>query len=342
MKHSCADAQALVFDLGGTYLRCAVWDSCKSVSSLRRIKIDNFLHTDAGDVWDGLVAHIQEYAASFGTNLPSEAPIVIAFAGPVKDRKTILQAPTVLGGTTKLPNLAEEVERRTGHTTYLLNDISAAAWYISLNAPAARFMVTTVSSGIGSKLFDSSHPLGVLDAHPWAGEIGHVVVDHSLEAPVCDCGQRGHLGAIASGRGIERAARRQAREAPDTFAASACALRFGAKPATLNNEDHIVPAARLGDAWSLAVIRRATRPLARVLLTVAVAAGIERVVIIGGFALSLGAVYLQLLREELAAECRYSVFDPYVQSLVELGTGFEDACLLGAGVFAGHFLRGER
>ena len=73
----------------------------------------------------------------------------------------------------------------------------------------------TVSSGIGSKMFDRKSSQGVIDHLPYAGEIGHIVINDDAHAPVCDCGAKGHLQAIASGRGIERAARREAPERCD-------------------------------------------------------------------------------------------------------------------------------
>lgn len=76
-------------------------------------------------------------------------------------------------------------------------------------------MAVTVSSGIGSKLCD--------------------------RPPVCDCGGRGHLGAIASGRGIERAVQRHAREDLLGFRASQLgSMEIEAEQ--IRNEEHVVPA----------------------------------------------------------------------------------------------------
>jgi len=341
MNNGCPERQALVFDLGGTYLRCGIWDPCAGVSSLRRSRIDNFLNSGClNTVWDNLLRHIEDYTLSVSQSVPLEAPIVISFPGPIDKQHKILGAPTFLGQADTVPDLADSLQQRTGRKTYVLNDISAAAWHLSLTAGTSRFLVVTVSSGIGSKIFDASHPLGVMDAPAWAGEIGHLVVDESPEAPWCDCGERGHLGALSSGRGIERAARLYARENPGEFSRSSCATRFGATASTVDNEAHLVPAARLGDEWSLNVIRHATRPLARVILAIVVAAGIERVIVIGGFALSLGPVYLRILREEVAANCRYGILRHKVDSLLELGSGCEDACLLGAGAYAQRMMEG--
>lgn len=343
MKQPYTKVQALVFDLGGTYLRCALWDYPGRISSLRRMKIENYLNgRGLSAVWNGLFSQIENYHTSVADLVPIEAPIVISFPGPIQDRRQILSAPTFLGEDTAIPDLVGELEERTGRRVYILNDISAAAWHLSLTSPVDRFMVITISSGIGSKIFDRAHSAGVIDSPAWAGEIGHMVVDDSPNAPRCDCGGPGHLGAIASGRGVERAARRHACEDPNAFARSACVTQFGGTASTLNNEEHIVPAALSSDQWCLDVVRHATKPLARVILAVVLGAGIERVTVIGGFALSLGSAYLQILREELIAICRYSVLNDRVGSIVELGVGCEDACLMGAGAFAQRLLEVPR
>jgi C7-cyclitol 7-kinase len=292
---------------------------------------------NAGDpprAWSGVLSQLKGYHQSVAPAVPADAPIVVSFPGPIEDRRKILSAPTLLGSATAIPDLVAELQRTTGRRVYILNDVSAAAWYLASRTSVDRFMVVTISSGIGSKIFDRKHPAGVIDSPAWAGEIGHVMADERPDAPRCDCGGVGHLGAIASGRGIERAARRCALDEPDSFAGSLSVVQYGGTAPTLSNEIHIVPAALSGDEWCIEIIRQSTKPLARVILTVILATGLERVILIGGFALSLGSIYLQILRAELAAICRYSVINEEITELVELGTDCEDACLKGAGCFA--------
>nr|VFJ58000.1 MAG: glucokinase [Candidatus Kentron sp. FM]VFJ76586.1 MAG: glucokinase [Candidatus Kentron sp. FM]VFK21379.1 MAG: glucokinase [Candidatus Kentron sp. FM] len=203
-------------------------------------------------------------------------------------------------------------------------------------------MVVTVSSGVGGKIFDRAHPAGVLDDPFYAGEIGHLVVDDSIDAPICDCGVQGHLGAIASGRGIEREAARRAIADPGAFGKSLCVTRLGATPENLTNEEHIVPAARAGDAWALDVVRDCSRPLAKILATIMLAAGLDRIIVIGGFALVLSETYLSLLREAFARVLRYDVLPGDMENRLELGDANEEACLLGAGEFFKRRLRNPR
>jgi glucokinase len=158
-----------------------------------------------------------------------------------------------------------------------------------------------------------------------------VPVDDDPLAPLCDCGGRGHLGAISSGRGAENHARRAA--ATDVaFAGSACATQFGATPGTLTNEQHLVPAVRMGDVWATGIVSHCIQPLARTVLQTVAAAGLQRVVLIGGFALSLGEPYRALFQQALKTMCDYRVLTPYLDSLVVLGD--EDACLSGAAAYA--------
>src|SRR5262249_45125619 len=157
--------------------------------------------------------------------------------------------------------------------------------------------------------------------------IGHAVVDASADAPGCDCGGRGHLGAIASGRGIEREARRRAAADPTAFAASGCASRYGATATTLTNEGHLVPAVLEGDAWAGAVVRSAVRPLARLLLPIILAIGLEKVIVIGGFALAAGQVYVRMVEDSLRELNDYDIIDSALSGIVQLGAAADQACL---------------
>jgi predicted NBD/HSP70 family sugar kinase len=237
----------------------------------------------------------------------------------------------VAGASSPLPELQSIVAERTGREVYVLNDISAAAWHVSRCVDARRFAVVTVSSGIGSKIFDRDHFRGVIDEVAYAGEIGHAKVDESSGAPLCDCGGRGHLGAISSGRGILRFARQTARSDP-SFRTSLCVGKFQATADSLTNEEHLVPAAKAGDDWALRVVRECTAPLARLLMHCVMAAGLERVVIIGGFALSLGEPYRVILQDEMIKRCDYRVLAGRLKDFITMGD--DDACLLGAAAFA--------
>lgn len=200
---------AILCDLGGTHLRLGLGFSSGEVARLRKARLEA-----AGDgvpgnsVWQVIHDQVELYLDSVSNLITAETPIVLAFPGPVDSEGSILRAPTLVGSTHNVPNV-DQISQRLGRRVHVLNDLAAAAWYFRDQSPG-RAMVVTVSSGIGSKVFDRNHPGFVFDTPPFSGEIGHLVVDRDPQAPVCDCGERGHLGAIASGRGIERSARRKA------------------------------------------------------------------------------------------------------------------------------------
>jgi C7-cyclitol 7-kinase len=322
-------------DVGGTHVRFGIGDESGGVHFIRKSIVRNYRDgLGPESVADRLTAQVAAYSRDMTDRLPSGSPLVLAFPGPVAGGRYILAAPTLMGAAEEMPDLYGRLAATTDRPVRILNDVSAAAWYYSAVLDADRILVVTVSSGIGAKLFDRHHALGVLDDRPYAGEIGHQVLDCDADAPRCDCGGRGHLGAMASGRGFERAARRRALVDPEQFAASACVLRFRAEACTLTNEDHLVRAIRDRDRWAMDVVRRGCRPLAQSLLSVVLAVGVERVVVIGGFAQQAGPVFLEILREEMRSGLRNGPLAPDPADLIVLGEPDEEACLRGAAVYA--------
>ena len=152
------------------------------------------------------------------------------------------------------------------------------------------FCIVTVSSGIGMKLFAEGRP--VVGPNGRGGEIGHVVVADGALANHCDCGGYGHLGAMASGRGVLETARR--------WADAGNLKDF--TPHQLN-ERVIAQAFRTGEAWSTELIAESAVYLGRMLAWLHTAVGVEGIVIIGGFAVALGEPYRCLLVEAAERAC---------------------------------------
>lgn len=323
-------------DLGGTFLRCAVATTDGRLLDVRKARLAGDVGARGDDLWTHVVEIVAAYAREHASALRPDDPLVFAFPGPVVDGFCSAGAATVTGGGRMVPDIASALAAASGRRVFLLNDVSAAAWYFAERCAADRFAVVTISSGIGAKLFDRRLPRGVFDELPYAGEIGHLVVDPSPAAAACDCGGRGHLGAVASGRGVERSARLAALARPAAFAASACVMRFGASAQTLSNEAHLVPAALAGDPWARELVRCSVAPLARVLLTLAVGAGLERIVLMGGFAQRLGPFYLAAMREAFTAAGDFGAARPDAQALLTIAGPDEEPSLLGAAAYAAH------
>jgi C7-cyclitol 7-kinase len=210
----------------------------------------------------------------------------------------------------------------------ILNDVTAAGFRY-LSHPDESLCVVTVSSGIGHKVFAQGRP--VVGPGGRGGEIGHLQIDCSLDAPVCDCGHRGHLGALASGRASRYQMLRLAHEDPGSFSESLLAARYGSDPAAIQNE-HVVAAFHQRDAWTERLIGRMAEPLGFALAAIHLTVGVERFVLIGGFALALGPPYRSFVA---AAAARYG-WDLGLDwnCAVELGQPDDSAGLIGATRFA--------
>jgi len=149
----------------------------------------------------------------------------------------------------------------------------------------ARFMLgMVVSTGIGGGL--------VLDGVPYhgrtgnAGHVGHMVVD--VDGPLCNCGGRGCVEAIASGPHMAAWAREQGWVGPKN-----------------NDAKELADAAAAGNEIAVRTFRRGARAVAAMIASVGAACDLDLVVIGGGVA-NAGPVLFDPLREALRD---YAVLD---------------------------------
>lgn len=128
---------------------------------------------------------------------------------------------------------------------------------------AAFMLGMVVSTGIGGGL--------VLDGVPYdgrtgnAGHVGHMIVE--LDGPLCNCGARGCVEAIASGPHLAAWARAQGWVGPKN-----------------NDAKELADCAAAGDAVAVAAFRRGARAIAAMIASVGAACDLDLVVIGGGVA----------------------------------------------------------
>jgi glucokinase len=207
------------------------------------------------------------------------------------------------------------------------NDITAAAWRYSATETDP-FCLFTISSGIGNKVL--RHGDVLIDDDGFGGELGHWRVDPSPDAIPCDCGGRGHLGAMASGRGMVAAARVAAAEQPVSFALSSLYGLADGDPVAITSES-LVAAVRADDEFALDLLRIAVRPLAAAVACVFAAIGIRRYVFIGGFALAIGDRFIDLLGDELVRQGCFGLTAQQTRAMLRLGAADDDHSLIGIG-----------
>ncbi|KKD02669.1 ROK family transcriptional regulator [Streptomyces sp. WM6386] len=176
--------------------------------------------------------------------------------------------------------LAELAALTTGLPVTVDNDVRAltvAEQWFGAGAGLSDFAVVTVGAGIGCGLV--VHGRVVAGAHGVAGEIGHVTVDPN--GPLCHCGNRGCVEAIAG----EAAIVRRIREITGVELADA------AEALTL---------ARRGVAGAREVYARAGEAIGRGIATVANLLGPERV-IISGEGLAAYDLFAEQIRDAFVA-----------------------------------------
>lgn len=197
------------FDIGGTNLRAAVVavdaDGARLLDQKRRATPSHLLLPDIdaaarlADVLDFITDFARDAQARFGADA-----VAAAFPGPIDDRGRVVALPTLwgVGGQALCPiDLVSAMgSRLPGMQVRVYNDVSAAGFRFAARMPD--FALFTLGSGVGLKVFIGGKPQ--VGPHGQGGELTHMVFDASADAPLCDCGGRGHLGALASGRAWQR------------------------------------------------------------------------------------------------------------------------------------------
>ena len=229
--------------------------------------------------------------------LDGEAPgrIVIAAPGPVSDG-IVENLPTLFGGAKARVDLTRMAHGLwPASRVWSCNDLTAAGY--GFVAQGHRdFLVLTCGSGIGGKLFSGGRPM--LGPRGMGGEIGHWRVEGMPELP-CDCGGRGHLGGLASGRGTLRLARFRARQDMRGYARSALAA-MAPDPEVLTARllaEHF----HAGDTWAEAIIAEAAAAIGGALALIHLATATETFFITGGFGTALGPRFGLMIGEAARA-----------------------------------------
>ncbi|WP_423463596.1 ROK family protein [Promicromonospora sp. MS192] len=148
---------------------------------------------------EAVVDQVAELATRLREGRPEVGGIGLAVSGDV-DAATGHVAYSPFLGWRDVP-LGEQVARRTGLTTTVENDVRALLtgerWY-GVGRGLSSLALVTVGTGIGCALLVNGQV--VHGSFGVAGEVGHVLVDP--EGPLCHCGNRGCVEAIAGSAAI--------------------------------------------------------------------------------------------------------------------------------------------
>src|ERR1700719_4267941 len=268
-------------DLGGTQLRVAVaGDRGRLRTVVRR-------PTEAARGRQHVITRIVAAVAD-ATPTRRVRALGIGLPGPVDPSAGLVISPANLPGFRNVP-LNRILTRATGIRSYLHHDAHLAALgehRRGAGRGASELIYVTVSTGIGAGLLIRGELYA--GAHGSAGEIGHIVVQR--DGPLCTCGNRGCVEALASGTGIARAAREQGARTPNS------ALHQLPAPSA----EDVVRAARAGDPLAISILDTAGTYLGLAIGTL-VNLFNPQLIVLGGSVIKAGAPLLGPMRRTMNA-----------------------------------------
>ncbi len=193
----------LGYDIGGTKILALVGSTDGTVYSKVEKKTGNHLGREG---LIGQLLQIGEEALRTSGNM-GISKIGIICAGLIDQKNgTVITSPNVpsVNGV----HLARILSDHFGAPAFLENDAAGAAIaekVFGLAKKSANFIYLALSTGIGSGIFiDGKLYRG---SNGLAGEVGHNVIQ--VDGPLCSCGRRGCLEAMASGSAVARYAREE-------------------------------------------------------------------------------------------------------------------------------------
>lgn len=306
-----ADAPYIVgVDIGGTKVACVL------ANTEGRILARQWQPTRATEGWQAVVRRTFEMTERVLQGVPRQQVrgIGISCGGPLDSQRGIVYSPPNLPGWDAVP-IKRLFEERFGLPTRLENDANATALAehrFGAGRGTRNMVFMTWGTGIGGGLIlDGRLYRGTNDL---AGEIGHTTV--LLDGPLCGCGKRGCLEALASGPSISRRARELANESPES-------LVWQRVPPEEVTAQHVVEAALEGDTFARFVLAEAATYMGIGIANVAQILNPERVVL-GTIAVKAGDLVLEPLRRALAVHAWERVREVLQVVPAELGDRAQD------------------
>jgi len=233
-------------DLGGTRIRALLADGEAKI--LRRAST----LTRATEGREAVIRRIYDMVRAVVGDIPWHQirGIGIGAAGSVDPSAGLVVASPNLPGWLDVP-LRDLVGRTFGLPVHLGNDANLAALAehtYGAGVGVDDLIYVTISTGIGGGIIANGQLL--VGARGLAGEIGHQTIVE--DGPLCGCGNRGHLEALASGPAIARMAREQVAQGQGEFI-----LQLAGGAIEVIDAKLVGQAAAKGDQTAQAIIRRA-------------------------------------------------------------------------------------
>jgi glucokinase len=312
-------------DVGGTKVAVLVTDSHYHVCG--KVTVPTPLQGQDNTI-SGIVAAVQKAVSMSTPSVGELAAIGVGVPGRV-DPDTGLVRSAVNLGWREVP-LGETLAARLGVPCVVENDVRLAAVgmqrYLGEAAPQ-NMAYMSVGTGIAAGLVLNGRIYR--GAHGLAGEIGHMVIAPG-EGPVCQCGARGCLEALAAGPAIAAMGEKAARSDPQS-------LLREYRPITA---EAVYKAAAEGDRAAQEIARMVGGYLALALQQLIVAYDVDHITLGGGVSRN-GDAFFHPILDELARLRQHSVLTAEMirPEMIRLLPPTYDAGTWGAVILAGSSMR---
>lgn len=316
------------FDLGGTKMLCQAFDSEFSCLSRNRDRTRGYEGAKSGV--ERIIKLIAETLKDI--NLPSEelGGICIGCPGPLDlDEGVIIEAPN-LGW--KNVRIKKELEQEFGCPAAIMNDVDAGVYgeYRFGAAKGARCVLGVFpGTGIGGGcVYDGEILRGRTGS---AMEVGHMQINSG--GPLCGCGRRGCLEAVASRLAISSAVCQAAYrgDAPylmENYGTDLSNIRSKALSQSIANGDEVIEEIVCNAACQIGI---AVGNLINVLLP-------DTVVLGGGLVEAMPDLFVKPVRESANKRVMPAYVDSFDVVAAKLG---DDAAIMGAAAWIQHLETGK-
>lgn len=303
-------------DLGGTKVAAALARPDGSI--VGRALLPTEASKGAEHVLERVLKCVEMVVRDANLALGDIAGIGIGSPGPVDiERGIVVQAPSL---SWKDMHIVSILEGRFGVPCFVDNDANLGAlaeYHFGAGRGSSSVVYVTVSTGIGAGIIlDGRLHRG---AQGRAGELGHMIMIE--DGPLCSCGSRGCLEAVASGTAIARQARERAAKEGDGIL-----LELAGGDSRSITAQVVAEADRRGDPIARWAIDSAVRYLGLGLATLVNVLNPDLIIVGGGVSM-LGDRLFTPLREAIRFYAMGDLGSCLRLSPAELGN---DSCLLGA------------
>ncbi len=259
--------RVLGIDIGGTKVALAIGGEDGRIEARFRRPLEPT--GDAARDLARLAEDAQRLLSGLGADASAVDAIGVSAPGPLDPERGLVLGPPNLPGWERAA-VVESLAAALGRPVFLENDANAAAlaeWRFGAGRGLSHLVYLTMSTGVGAGIIAGGRLHRGMAAS--AGEVGHAPVEFPGEA--CACGLSGCLEAYVGGASLTRRLRATAPTGSRVLALA------GAREALA--PEHLLAAAREGDAWAAAEVDRFNEYLARAIVNLVFTLAPEAIVL---------------------------------------------------------------